>query len=47
MNKLVLLMCAAMLALTGCNAVKGVGQDVQKVGGKLEQSAERHGANPN
>ncbi|MPN23827.1 hypothetical protein SDC9_171220 [bioreactor metagenome] len=27
--------------LTGCNTVKGVGQDVQRAGGALERAADR------
>jgi predicted small secreted protein len=36
---------AAMLiatCLTACNTVKGAGQDIQKGGEKLENSAEQH-----
>lgn len=29
----------ALLGLTGCNTVKGFGQDVQKVGDKVEDQA--------
>lgn len=40
-----LLMLSAFFAgsLAACNTVKGAGQDVQKVGGKLEESAEKTG----
>ncbi len=30
-----------MLALSGCNTVKGVGQDLQKVGEKIEDVAKK------
>jgi entericidin A len=30
-------------SLAACNTVKGAGQDVQKVGGKLEDSADKTG----
>ncbi|SUO97432.1 entericidin A/B family lipoprotein [Suttonella indologenes] len=33
----------SVLALAGCNAVKGVGQDVQKAGSGLENAAESTG----
>ena len=29
------------LALAGCNTVRGFGQDVQKVGDKIEEKAKR------
>lgn len=40
-----LLMLSAFFAgsLAACNTVKGAGQDVQKVGGKLEDSADKTG----
>ncbi|MFD1244800.1 small secreted protein [Paralysiella testudinis] len=44
MKKFLLIAVAAMTVLAGCNTVKGAAQDVQKVGTKVEQSAERHGA---
>ena len=30
-----------LVALTGCNTVKGVGQDVQKAGSVLEDAAKK------
>ncbi|MEA3394629.1 MAG: entericidin A/B family lipoprotein [Pseudomonadota bacterium] len=30
-----------MLALAGCNTVKGVGQDIQKAGEKIEGAAKK------
>jgi predicted small secreted protein len=32
---------AAVLLLSGCNTVKGVGQDIQKAGEKLEGAASK------
>lgn len=34
----------ASLLLTGCNTAKGFGQDLEKVGGKIEESAKEKGA---
>ncbi|MDR5172010.1 entericidin A/B family lipoprotein [Methylobacillus sp. Pita2] len=36
------LMLCGFIALTGCNTMKGAGQDIQRGGEKLEDSAERH-----
>ena len=44
MKKFLLIAVAAITVLAGCNTVKGAAQDVQKVGTKVEQSSERHGA---
>ena len=43
MKKTFALMIAvlALVALTGCNTVKGVGQDVQRAGGALERAANK------
>jgi len=30
---------AALLALTGCNTVRGIGQDIEKAGSAIEKSA--------
>ena len=39
MKKIIAIACAILLAtLTGCNTVKGVGQDVQKAGSAIEKS---------
>jgi predicted small secreted protein len=35
------LFASALLLLTACNTVKGVGQDVQKVGEKIEGAARK------
>lgn len=32
---------AVAVLLTGCNTVKGFGQDVQKVGDKIEEKAKK------
>ncbi len=32
---------AAVLLLSGCNTVKGVGQDIQRAGEKLEDAAKK------
>lgn len=37
-----LLLLAIFLALTGCNTVKGVGQDLQKAGSAIEGSAKKN-----
>lgn len=36
-----LIVLSFTLALAGCNTVRGFGQDVQKVGGKLEDAAKK------
>ena len=45
LKKTVWLAMAAAVLLSACNTVSGFGEDVQKAGNKLEQSADRHGAN--
>ena len=35
------LLAAFAVAVVGCNTVKGVGQDVQKAGEKIEDSAKK------
>ena len=45
LKKTVWLAMAAAVLLCACNTVSGFGEDVQKAGSKLEQSADRHGAN--
>ena len=40
MKKLLVLLLAAA-ALAGCNTMKGLGQDVQKVGEKIEGAAKK------
>lgn len=37
----ILLAAAFTVALAGCNTVKGVGQDIQKAGEKIEDSAKK------
>jgi predicted small secreted protein len=42
MKKLSALMALAfVLGVTGCNTVKGVGQDLQKAGEKIEDAAKK------
>ncbi|GAB3755275.1 entericidin A/B family lipoprotein [Lysobacter olei] len=38
---LLLLALAATAGLTACNTVKGFGQDLQKVGEKMEEKADK------
>ena len=45
LKKTVWLAMAAAGLRSACNTVSGFGEDVQKAGNKLEQSADRHGAN--
>jgi predicted small secreted protein len=40
MTRLILVIAAA-LALTACNTVKGIGQDIQKAGGAIEGAAKK------
>jgi predicted small secreted protein len=35
----VLIMCMCMWSLSGCHTVKGVGQDVESLGGAIEDSS--------
>ena len=42
MNILITLICTASFALlAGCNTVKGMGQDLQKAGEKIESSVKK------
>lgn len=42
MKKLTLVLClAALTLLAGCNTVKGMGQDLQKAGEKIEDVAKK------
>jgi predicted small secreted protein len=36
-----LIVASFFLVLTGCNTVKGVGQDIQKAGEKIEGAAKK------
>jgi predicted small secreted protein len=36
-----LALCIAAAALAGCNTMRGFGQDVQKVGDKIEDAASK------
>jgi predicted small secreted protein len=43
MHKLIaLLVLAGVLTMSGCNTFRGVGQDVEAAGDKLENSAEKN-----
>ena len=40
MNKFISLgLITALLALTGCNTMRGIGQDIEKAGSAIEKSA--------
>jgi predicted small secreted protein len=42
MNKLIGLgLMLAMLALAGCNTVRGIGQDIEKLGSTIEGAARK------
>ena len=42
MKKIAILLAAVCtLALAGCNTVKGMGQDIQKAGGAIEDAARK------
>jgi predicted small secreted protein len=36
-----LLVLAAVIGMTGCNTMRGMGQDIETAGDKIENSAER------
>jgi predicted small secreted protein len=36
-----LLVLAAVIGMTGCNTMRGMGQDIETAGDKIEDSAER------
>ncbi len=36
------ILTVTLLALVGCNTVKGVGQDLQKAGAKIEDAAKKN-----
>jgi len=40
-NASVLLISFFLLATTGCNTVRGVGQDLQKAGSSIEEAAKK------
>ena len=40
MKKLVLIACAAVVFLAGCNTVKGAGQDISRGGQAVSNAAE-------
>ena len=37
------IVCILILSAAGCNTMKGAGQDIEKGGEALKQSAEKHG----
>jgi predicted small secreted protein len=37
-----LILIASLMALSGCNTVKGVGQDLQKAGSAIEGAAKKN-----
>jgi predicted small secreted protein len=39
-------LCTSVVALSACNTMAGAGQDMQRGGEKLENSAVRNGAEP-
>ena len=41
MTKTIATLIAAAFVLAGCNTMKGLGQDVQKAGEKIEDSARK------
>ena len=42
MNKfLILVVVTALLALAGCNTLKGIGQDIQKAGSVIEGAGKK------
>ncbi len=42
MKTISILLFTAVLTLTGCNTVKGVGQDIQKAGSAIEGAAKKN-----
>jgi entericidin A len=41
MTKTIAILLAAAFVLVGCNTMRGFGQDVQKVGDKIEDKAKK------
>jgi predicted small secreted protein len=41
MKQIAILLAAATFVLAGCNTVRGVGQDIQKAGEKIEDSSKK------
>ena len=39
MNKLLLLVCATMIVLSGCNTVRGAGEDISRGGQAVSNTA--------
>ncbi|MBP9147523.1 MAG: entericidin A/B family lipoprotein [Rhodoferax sp.] len=42
MKVIIIALIAALISLTGCNTVKGVGQDIQKAGSAIEGAAKKN-----
>lgn len=40
-TRIIAIALLALFALSGCNTVRGFGQDVKKAGGELEEAAEK------
>ena len=38
---IILLLLASIVGLAGCNTMRGVGQDIQKAGEKIEDAAKK------
>jgi entericidin A len=43
MKPIIAVLIAAALTLAGCNTLEGFGQDVQKVGGSIEEAGSKAG----
>ncbi len=43
-NAIYIIVCVLLLAAAGCNTMRGAGQDIEKGGQELKESAEEHGA---
>ncbi len=41
MKPMIAALLAAMLTLTGCNTIQGVGQDIQKAGDAIERAGSK------
>lgn len=43
MKPMIAALIAAVLTLAGCNTMEGLGKDVQKVGGSIEEAGSKAG----
>jgi predicted small secreted protein len=41
-SKATAMICAALLALAGCNTAEGIGEDLESAGEAIDQEAEEH-----